>query len=58
VQGSAVLGWIVRILLLAAAVVTSWFLATNAENFAVVQMVVALALIALALGVLVLWRRR
>ena len=40
------LNWVVRMLLLLAGVITSWFVAREADNFSVIQGVVAMLLIA------------
>ena len=52
------MSWIARAILIVAALLTGLFLAKDAENFPVVQIVVGLALIALVVGGLALWRRR
>ncbi len=49
------IGWIVRGLLLVAGTVTSWFVSKDALNFDIIQMAVALILIALTVFVLALW---
>ncbi len=46
------ISWIVRLLMIAAGVVTSWFVAKDAVNFGVVQMMVALLLLTLVVAVL------
>lgn len=48
-------GWIVRGLLVVSGSVTGWFVAADAPNFGVVQMMVALILIALIVFVLAFW---
>jgi hypothetical protein len=48
-------GWIVRGVLIVAGSVTSWFVAKDAPNFEIVQMAVALLLIALVVFVLAFW---
>ena len=40
------LNWVVRIVMLLAGMVTSWFVAREADNFSVIQGVVAMLLIA------------
>ncbi|MCC7253711.1 MAG: hypothetical protein IT540_17780 [Hyphomicrobium sp.] len=59
------LSWLIRPLLFLAAIIASWFVAEDAANFGVVQMVVAVLLIAglVALaafweGVVEWWRER
>lgn len=52
------IGWIVRLLLVAAGAVTALFVAREAENFTVVQGMVAIALVAAAVLVLAVIRRR
>lgn len=52
------MGWLIRLLLLAAGAIAALFVAREAENFGVVQGMVALALIAAVLLVLALARRR
>jgi len=52
------MGWVVRAVLIIAGIVTSWFLAKDAVNFPIVQMVIALLLMVFAVAVLALWRRR
>ncbi|WP_291180935.1 hypothetical protein [Hyphomicrobium sp.] len=60
-----ILSWLIRPLLFLAAIIASWFVAEDAANFGVVQMVVAVLLIAglVALaafweGVVEWWRER
>lgn len=48
-------GWIVRGVLIVAGSITSWFVAKDAPNFEIVQMAVALLLIALVVFVLAFW---
>jgi hypothetical protein len=50
--------WIVRILMLVAGTVTSWFVAKDAPNFSVVQMAVALLLLTLTVAVIAFWPSR
>lgn len=49
------IGWIVRIVMSLAGIITGWFVADNATNFSVVQMVIAILLIALFVGVAAFW---
>lgn len=51
------LNLLVRLLLLAAAGIASWFVAYDQPNFSVVQMVVALILFGLVVFGLALWPR-
>ena len=48
-------GWLVRVLMIIAGVITGWFVARDATNFGVLQMFVMLALITIFIGVLALW---
>lgn len=52
------IGWIVRIILLAAGAVTALFVAQDAPNFSVVQGMVAVALIAAVVVAFALLRRK
>ena len=52
------ISWIVRFLLIAAGVVTGWFIAEDAANFGVVQMMVALLLLTLTVAVVAFWPSR
>lgn len=52
------IGWLVRLLLLAAGAVTALFLAREAENFAVVEGMIAIALVAAAVLLLAVIRRK
>ena len=49
------IGWIVRGLLVVSGTVTGWFVSKDALNFEIVQMAVALILIALIVFVLAFW---
>jgi hypothetical protein len=49
------IGWIVRLLMIAACAVTSWVAARDAVKFGDVQMMVALLLLTLIVAVLALW---
>ena len=51
------IGWIVRGLLLAAGTVTGWFVSKDALNFEIVQMAVALIMLALVVFALAFWPR-
>lgn len=51
-------GWIARGLLIAAGVVTGWFVAKDAPNFGVVQMMVALLLLTLIVAIIAFWPDR
>ncbi len=46
---------VVRILMLMAGLITSWFVARDASNFSVIQGVVAMLLIALFVSVAAFW---
>jgi len=48
-------GWIVRVLLIAAGVVTSWFVARDAAVFGVAQVMMALVLITAIVAILAFW---
>jgi hypothetical protein len=52
------IGWIARLLMIAAGAVTSCFVAKDAVNFGVVQMTVALLLLTLIVAVLAFWPSR
>jgi hypothetical protein len=50
--------WVVRILFAIAAVITALFIAPDALNFGVIQMLVGVILIAAAIGATALWSLR
>ena len=50
-----VLTWLLRPLLLLAAVIAGWFVAEDAANFGVIQMVVAVLLIAALVAFAAFW---
>lgn len=50
--------WIVRALLVVAGAITSWFVASDAPNFGVIQMVVALFLLTFTVAVIAFWPSR
>jgi hypothetical protein len=52
------IGWIVRALLALGGGVTSLFIARDAPNFGVIQMVMALLLLILVLAVIAFWPER
>ena len=52
------IGWVVRLLMIAAGVVTSWFVAKDAVNLGVVQMMVTLLLLTLIVAVVAFWPSR
>ncbi len=52
------ISWIVRFLMIAAGVVTGWFIAEDAVNFGIVQMMVALLLLTLIVAVIAFWPSR
>ena len=49
------LGWIVRVLLVVAGIVTGWFVAQDAAIFGVAQVMVALLLITAVVAILAFW---
>jgi type II secretory pathway component PulJ len=53
-----VISWAVRLLLIAAGTVTSWFVAKDAPGFGVIQMMVATLLLALVVAVIAFWPAR
>lgn len=50
------LGWILRILLVVAGSISSWFVARDALNFTIIQMVVAVILFTLAVMIIAFWQ--
>lgn len=50
------LGWIVRILMVVAGSITSWFVARDALNFNIIQMVVAVLLFTFAVLIVAFWQ--
>ena len=48
-------GWLVRIVMALAAIVTGWFVVSDSPNFGIVQMAVSLLLIALFVAGMVFW---
>ena len=52
------ISWIVRGLLAGGGVVASWFIARDAPNFSVIQMVMSLILLTLAVAVIAFWPER
>ena len=58
VEEEGMISWIVRFLMIAAGVVTSWFVAKDAVNFGVIQLMVALMLLTLIVAVLAFWPSR
>jgi uncharacterized membrane protein YoaK (UPF0700 family) len=51
-------GWIIRGLWFVAGIVTGWFIANDAMNFGVIQMMVALLLIVLIIAASAFWPER
>jgi len=49
------ISWIVRLLMIAAGAVTGWVVAEDAPNFGIIQVMVALLLLTLIVGVLAFW---
>ncbi|HWA42279.1 MAG TPA: hypothetical protein VHA10_03645 [Hypericibacter adhaerens] len=45
------LGWLVRIIMAIAAVITGWFVATDSANFTVIQMAVSLFLMVIFVAI-------
>jgi hypothetical protein len=54
-EGFGMLGWVVRLVMAAAGVVAGWFVARDAANFGVVQMVVSLLLITILVAAAAFW---
>jgi hypothetical protein len=52
------ISWVVRALMVAAGVVTSWFVAKDAPVFGVVQVMVAILLLTLLVAVVAFWPSR
>jgi hypothetical protein len=52
------ISWIVRLLMIAAGVMTSWFVAKDAPIFGVAQMMMTLILIALIVAIVAFWPQR
>ncbi len=52
------LSWIVRLLMIAAGFMTSWFVAKDAPIFGVAQVMMTLILIALIVAVVAFWPER
>jgi uncharacterized membrane protein YphA (DoxX/SURF4 family) len=52
------LSWIVRLLMIVAGFVTSWFIAKDAPIFGVAQVMMTLVLIALIVAVVAFWPQR
>jgi hypothetical protein len=50
--------WIVRILLLVATPIAAWFVARDATNFSIVQMLVSILLLVGFVGALAFWPAR
>ena len=50
-----ILSWLIRPLLVVAAAIAGWFVAEDAVNFTIVQMVVAVVLIAALVALAALW---
>ena len=50
-----VLSWLIRPLLLLAAVIAGWFVAEDAVNFGIIQMVVAMVLITMLVALAAFW---
>jgi uncharacterized membrane protein YphA (DoxX/SURF4 family) len=52
------LSWVVRLLLIVASFIASWFVAKDAPQFGVMQMAVALILMVLVVAVVAFWPER
>ena len=52
------MGWVVRAVLIVAGIAASWFVAEDAVNYPIYQMVIALLLMVFVVAVLALWHRR
>jgi hypothetical protein len=52
---NVVISWVVRMLMIAASVMTSWFVAKDAPIFGVVQLMVTIMLLTLIVAVLAFW---
>lgn len=50
-----ILSWLIRPLLIVAAVIAGWFVAEDAPNFGIVQMVIAVLLIAALVALAAFW---
>lgn len=50
-----ILSWLIRGLLFLAAIITGWFVAEDAPNFSVIQMVVAVFLLTIFVGLAAFW---
>lgn len=50
------LGWIVRMLLVLAGSITSWFVARDALNFTIIQMVVTVFLFTISVIIVAFWQ--
>ena len=55
---ASMISWIVRLLMIAAGFVTSWFVATDAPIFGVAQVMMTLVLIALIVAIVAFWPQR
>lgn len=49
------LSWLVRLILAVSAVIAGWFIADDAANFGIIQLVVALFLITICIAVAAFW---
>lgn len=54
-EDRAMLGWIARVVLIAAGFVTSWFVARDAAIFGITQVLVSLLLITAVVAILAFW---
>jgi len=49
------LGWFARVLLILAGFITSWFVARDALNFGIIQMLMAVFLFTLIVAIIAFW---
>jgi hypothetical protein len=52
------IGWVIRLLMIAAGVITGWFVAKDAPIFGIAQVMVCLLLLTLIVAVLAFWPPR
>jgi ABC-type phosphate transport system auxiliary subunit len=57
-RGEPVMTWFARLLLFIAGPIAAWFVARDAANFGVVQMIVAMLLIVAFVGLAAFWPAR
>ncbi len=49
------LNWLIRPIMLVAAVITGWFVAEDAANFGVIQLVISVLLVTLIVAIAAFW---